>query len=295
MMRGKRGLRLMRFALFLGLLGVLGVDVGLAWIFVGALTRPPCVRPPFLPNFPPPEIVQLTPADGILLPAWYYPSQNGVAILTMGGINGAWGANLPEISPLLEAGYGVLQLGSRACATPARPVTLGAWEVRDAAAGLAFLQARAEVDPARVGVFGFSMGGAGAIRVAARETGFAAVLADGAYFNLGKDIVEPETKVSPMRKVFLFTIAGVFWLRTGINPWRISPVDDIGAISPRPVLLIYGEFEANSGWAQAQFEAAGEPKTLWIVPGGDHGQNYRVAPEEYARRVVTFFEQAFGE
>lgn len=287
--------RVLRLTLFVLLIGLVGVDVGLAWIFVGGLIRPLCAPPAFLPDFPSPEIVQLNPEDGLLLPAWYYPSQNGAAILAMGGNTGALGANLPEVAPLLEAGYGVLQLSARVCATPARPVTLGALEVRDAAAGLAFLQARAEVDPARIGVFGFSMGGAGAIRAAAREVDIAAVLAEGGYFNLGKDIVEPEAKESLVRKVFLYTIADVFWLRTGANPWQISPVDEIGAISPRPVFLIYGEFEADSGRAQAQFDAAGEPKALWIVPGGDHGQNYRVAPEEYTRRVVTFFEQTLGK
>jgi fermentation-respiration switch protein FrsA (DUF1100 family) len=163
----------------------------------------------------------------------------------------------------------------------------------DAAAGLAFLHTRAEVDPARVGIFGFSMGGAGAIRTAARYPEISAVVAEGGYFNLGRDFVEPEVDEPLVRKVFLYTIAGVFWLRTGVNPWEVSPVDDIGAISPRPVLLIYGEREAASGRAQMQLDAAGEPKALWIVPGGDHGQNHRVAPEEYARHVVEFFDSVF--
>ncbi|NUM49348.1 MAG: dienelactone hydrolase family protein, partial [Anaerolineales bacterium] len=165
----------------------------------------------------------------------------------------------------------------------------------DAAAGLAFLRTRGEVDPARVGIFGFSMGGAGAIRTAARYPEISAVLAEGGYFNLGEDFVEPDTEEPLPRKIFLYTIAGVFWLRTGVNPWEVSPVDDIGALSPRPVLLIYGEQEAASGRAQMQLDAAGEPKALWLVPGGDHGQNHRIAPEAYARRVVEFFDSALAK
>ncbi|HNB54830.1 MAG TPA: alpha/beta hydrolase, partial [Anaerolineales bacterium] len=117
----------------------------------------------------------------------------------------------------------------------------------------------------------------------------------GGFFNLGKDFVEPDGHEPLTRKVFLYTIAGVFWLRTGVNPWQVSPVDDIAGISPRPVLLIYGEQEAASGRAEMQFDAAGEPKELWIVPGGAHGQNYLVAPEEYARRVVEFFNTALAK
>lgn len=287
--------RVARLSIFSVVFLLVGVDFSAGWLFVGALIHPPCPPSSPFPAFPNPEQIQLQTDDGILLPAWYYPSQNGAAIITLGGMGGALGEALPPVEPLLAAGYGVLQIGSRACATPVRPVTLGENEIRDAAAGLAFLQARTEVDPARIGIFGFSMGGAGAIRTAARYPQISAVLAEGGYFNLGKDFVEPDGHEPLTRKVFLYTIAGVFWMRTGVNPWQVSPVDDIGEISPRPVLLIYGEHEAASGRAQMQFEAAGEPKTLWLVPGGDHGQNYRIAPEEYARRVVEFFDVALAK
>lgn len=284
--------RVARLSVFSIALFLIGVDFSAAWIYVGALIHPPCSLPTPSPNFPTPEQLQLNTEDGILIPAWYYPSRNSAAIITLGGMGGALGSALPDVEPLLETGYGVLQIGSRACATPIRPVTLGANEVYDAAAGLAFLHTRAEVDPAQIGIFGFSMGGAGAIRTAARFTQISAVLAEGGYFNLGEDFVEPGMDEPPARKLFLYTIAGVFWLRTGVNPWQVSPVTDIGRLSPRPLLLIYGEREAASGRAQLQFDAAGEPKALWIVPGGDHGQNHRVAPEIYAQRVVDFFNQS---
>jgi fermentation-respiration switch protein FrsA (DUF1100 family) len=74
-----------------------------------------------------------------------------------------------------------------------------------------------------------------------------------------------------------------------MNPWKINPIGELAKISPRPVFLIYGEGEAGSGRAQAQFEAAREPKDLWIVPGGAHGSNYAASPGEYRRRVTEFF------
>ncbi len=289
--RWGRVLRLSSFALLL--LGI-GVDVVLAWIYVGALIYPGCGAVPRFPEeFPAPQALELKTEAGLLVPAWYFPARNRAAILVLGGLGGTVGTPIPYIDPLLEAGYGVLQIGSRACATPVRPVTLGGAEVKDAAAGLAFLLTRGEVDPARIGIYGFSMGGVGAIRSAARYPEISAVLAEGGYFNLGQDMVEADEPF--FRKVFLYTVAGVFWARTGINPWEISPVDEIGCISPRPVLLIYGEDELASGRGQLQFEAAREPKELWIVPGGDHGQNYAVAPEEYVRRLMAFFDETVGK
>jgi pimeloyl-ACP methyl ester carboxylesterase len=109
---------------------------------------------------------------------------------------------------------------------------------------------------------------------------------------MGKDFVEPEQTKPLYLSIFLYTIAGFFRCEYGINPWEISPVDDLPRISPRPVLLIYGEYEIQNGHGDIQFAAAKAPKQLWIVPGGTHGTNYLIAPQEYERRVTEFFTQA---
>lgn len=287
--------RVLRLTIFSLALGALALDVGLGWLYVSALAAPGCQGTPApLAGWPAPEEVRLPLENGARLRAWYYPSTNGAAVVLLGGQGGALGNALPPAEPLLRAGYGILQLDTRACASPPTLVTLGYREAEDAAAGAAFLGGRPEVQPGRIGVFGFSMGGVAAIRAAARQPGFAAVVAEGGFFNLGADFVEPGSKQSLARRTFLYTLAGLFWLRTGANPWQISPVDDLPALAPRPVLLIYGEHEAQSGRAAVQFAAAGEPKTLWLVPGGSHGSNYAVAPAEYARRLVAFFDQALA-
>jgi pimeloyl-ACP methyl ester carboxylesterase len=210
-----------------------------------------------------------------------------MAIILLGGMRGALGGNLPPAGFLLDSGFGVLQIDSRACARPISPVTLGAAEALDAAAGMAFLKSKPDVK--QIGIFGFSMGAAAAVHAAAEHGEMAAVVAEGGYFNLGNDFVEPDRHVSPIHRVFLYTIAGMYWLQTRINPWKVSPIDDLPAISPRPVLLIYGEAEADSGRALAQFSAARAPKDLWIVTGGGHGSNYAASPEEYRFRILQFF------
>lgn len=138
------------------------------------------------------------------------------------------------------------------------------------------------------------MGGVAAIRAAAREPGFSAVIAQGGYHNLGEDFVEGDATESPplLERLFLYTVAGVFWLQTGVNPWDISPIDDLASISPRPLLMIYGEHEVAHNRAQRQYEAAQAPKTLWVVTDGHHGDYHLVAPQEYPRRLLTFFDQA---
>lgn len=272
------------------------MDFLVAWFFVGALTYPPCPNPPLIQgDYPQHQDITLTTDDDLAIRAWYYPSQNGAAIIALGGINGSLGDQLPPVRPLLNAGYGILQIDTRRCATPPAPVTLGYHELYDAAAGLKFLLSRPEVDPARIGLYGFSMGGVSAIRTAARHPEISAVIAEGGYFNLGDDFIEPESDQFFIQKIFLYSIAGMFWLRTGINPWEISPIDDISLINPTPIFLVYGEHEAQSGRAHLQFEAARQPKELWIVPDGKHGHNHLIASREYENRILDFFSLTLRE
>jgi hypothetical protein len=43
------------------------------------------------------------------------------------------------------------------------------------------------------------------------------------------------------------------------------------------------------------FAAAGEPKTIWQVPGSTHAQGLAARPEEYEQRVIDFFDRALLE
>lgn len=104
--------------LIFALLGALVVlDLALAWLYVHALTHPGCpeAKPPS-PDLPEPQVYALPTYDDLTLEAWYYPSRNGAAVVAMGGLDGSTGTPLPHIATLIEAGYGVLQIATRACA-----------------------------------------------------------------------------------------------------------------------------------------------------------------------------------
>ncbi|MBW8010896.1 MAG: prolyl oligopeptidase family serine peptidase [Chloroflexi bacterium] len=287
--------RFLKLTIFGLLAALLLLDIGAAWVYAYALTHPGCQAPSPLPgDLPAPTVIQLSTHDDLSIEAWYYASQNGAAVLALGGMNGSLGDQLPIVAPLLLEGYGVLQIEGRGCADPPGVVTLGFEEAYDVTAGLQYLLQQEEVNANRIGIIGFSMGGVAAIRSAVRNTEISAVLAEGGYANLGIDLVESDdvTSTGFFESIFLHSVALMFWLQTGVNPWDSSPVDEIALISPRPLFLIYGEYEAANGRARLQFEAALEPKTLWIVPGGDHGSNYLVAQQEYEQSVVIFFNQA---
>ncbi|KAA3644959.1 MAG: hypothetical protein DWQ07_16285 [Chloroflexi bacterium] len=285
-----------RFIFRLGfalLAAYLFLNLALAWSFSYPLTHPNCNPPTDIPsNRPQPEELEITTHDGHLLDAWYFPSGNGALVVTLPGHGGTLGLTNPDIGFLLEQGYGVLQIESRACAEPAAPVTLGYHETSDAILGLDRLLAQGEIDLHTIAIFGHSMGGVTAIRAAAQDKRFAAVIADGGFYNLGEDFVNSAT--SWWDAGLLYSVAATFWLQTGVNPWQISPIDDLPHIHPRPVFLIYGEHEIESGYGYQQYEAALQPKTLWVVPDGYHGGNQTTATEEYEQRILEFLSVSLG-
>ena len=40
------------------------------------------------------------------------------------------------------------------------------------------------------------------------------------------------------------------------------------------------------------FEAAGEPKEMWMAPGSDHAVARLDHPQEYRRRILEFFDRS---
>jgi pimeloyl-ACP methyl ester carboxylesterase len=282
--------RIIAFAFLCFFVFYISINTGLALIYAYFLTHPSCIDSPKpLPGFPPAEEYWLQTSDGLQLRAWYYPPQNGIVIITLGGQRGSLGQNLPPVTALIQSGYGVLQMDSRACAKPPSVVTLGAEEINDVNAGVAFLSSQSGVN--RVGAFGYSMGAAAVIRAAANNPDIDAVIAEGGFYNLGDDIIEPDQDKSLPLSIFLYTLAGSYWMFSGVNPWQVSPIDDLPRISPRPVFLVYGENEAASGRAEAQYAAAYQPKTIWITPGGDHGTNHLAAPQVYQDKILSYFDR----
>jgi fermentation-respiration switch protein FrsA (DUF1100 family) len=82
-------------------------------------------------------------------------------------------------------------------------------------------------------------------------------------------------------------------LRTGQHLSQSRPVDVVGQIAPRPLLIIHGaeDREVPPAHSERNYAAASAPKELWIVPGAAHAQSREVAGAEYERRVVAFFRQ----
>lgn len=283
------------------LIGLALIIVILPFILVYVNTHPP--------KYPlriPPSVfkadyddVSFTSEDGISLKGWFvkpaHPAAKAPVIIICHGV----GANKSDFTELAVAlsqrGFFVLLFDFRAHGESGdKRSSLGHHEQKDVAAALDFLRTRTEVDPKRIGIYGFSMGASTAILAAARTHAFSAVVADSAFASL-KDLARSAVTGFYHLPSFPFLHLAVLgyelYFQTAID--NISPVSVIKDLSPTPVFIIAGDGDrlipAENG--RKLFAAAKEPKELWIIPNADHGGTLAAAGSLYEKRVGEFFDK----
>jgi fermentation-respiration switch protein FrsA (DUF1100 family) len=228
---------------------------------------------------------------GQTLTGWYIPSQNGAAVLELQGHWSARDDRLPEAALLAQHGYCVMLLDPHPCLGPGVPHTMGHAEVDDVAAAIEVLRRQPEVADGRIGVHGFSIGGVIAVESAARNPQIQAVIAEGNFHDLTTNITPRGVRGNAVGELVRFFLIFFYQHYTGLHPDLVKPIESVTRISPRPLFLIAGEYEAAENRTQAQFEAAGRPKQLWIVPDVDHGGYSLRWPEMYETNIITFFNE----
>jgi fermentation-respiration switch protein FrsA (DUF1100 family) len=160
-------------------------------------------------------------------------------------------------------------------------------------AAVTFVHQTAGAD-APVALFGHSMGAATVLLAAVKIPEVSAVIAESAYTSVEDNISEGVRELTGLPP-FPFAPLIVFFgeREAGVDIRSVRPLDVVGQISPRPLLLIHGELDGlilpeNS---RRLYEAAREPKELYLVPNAGHSGFLQAAPEEYPRRILAFLEK----
>lgn len=241
------------------------------------------------------ESVAFPSRDGTLLRGWFLPGADRAAVIL---VHGLWANREQGLEPaawLNRAGYAVLLFDLRASGESAGDtVTFGYREAEDLIGAADFLARRGDVDPARIGVLGESLGAATAILAAGRSRAFAAVVADSSFTSVESMIGTSFRQVTGLPP-FPFAPL-VTWLamrETGLRPAEIAPLAAVPQVSPTPLLLIHGGSDTLIP-AQASrdlFAAAREPKELWLLDGMEHIEARFTLRSEHQRRVLGFFDR----
>ena len=237
------------------------------------------------PNY---QEVSFTTADGLALQGWHVPGKSGPTIILVHGFARDRSELLPEAHWLVEQGYSALLFDSRAQgASDGAHISLGYLEALDVRAAVGFVLKRSPEE--RIGVLGYSMGAVAAIRAAAQDRRIDAVVAVSPFASLRETMTYRLKGVRPLTDLIAWWGERI----SGLCLDALRPVDIVGALSPRPVLIIQAEADKMVPQSSGKrlYEAAAEPKELWSVPGISHVGFRQEVPDAYKRRLLGFFRQ----
>lgn len=219
--------------------------------------------------------------------AWYVPSRNGAAIIYVHG----WGASRdqawPEASDAVANGFGALLIDLPTL-DARRGVDWASRAVGAVEAGVEFLAAQPGV--LHLGGQAFSSGCAVLLQAAARDRRLAAIALLSPYAS-AREHLDYEYR--------RWGIIAQWPARAGARRagYRVEELDSRRAaamLAGRPLLVIAGSEDQiiPSAMSKALFDAAFEPKQLWLVPGAGHGDFGSLLKERYLAGLHEFFDRA---
>lgn len=236
------------------------------------------------------EDVTLRTEDGLLIRGWFAPGRAGSAVLLVHGLGGNRVELLPEAGVLQRHGHAVMLFDSRASGeSEGNLTTWGDQERLDVAAALRFLRARTGVDPARIGLYGFSVGASTVALVAAEDASVRAVALGPVWPSLDAEL-HRRFQMTHGRPAFLAAQIFRIW---GVDVDAVTPVNALPRVPPRPVLFISGTRDEDTPFAVVDGLAARVAGARrWTVPGAGHGGFFKVDPQGLDAILGGFFDRA---
>jgi fermentation-respiration switch protein FrsA (DUF1100 family) len=210
------------------------------------------------------EDVWLAAQDGAKLHGWYLPAPASArgTILHLHGNAENISTFIAAVHWLPAAGYNVLLVDYRGYGRSEGVATIDTVH-EDARLALDAALQR----PGPVFVFGQSLGGSAAVHAVAHHperARIAAVISEGAYSSYRRIAREKMNQL-------WFTWA-LQWPLSFLFSDRYAAEAAAARLAPVPLLVVHGtdDLVVAPGHARRLFEAAGEPRELWLVPGAGH-------------------------
>ena len=230
------------------------------------------------------EDVDFESADGTPLHGWFLPARAARPVGTVvfsHGNTGSLGHHIGFVMWFVEAGYHVFMYDYRGFGKSGGEVDRRGM-IEDVQAAFQYVGARRDVDAQRLVSYGHSMGGAKSITAMAeaRPEGLRAVIIDGTF-----------SSYREMARVF----AGD--LGVNLTTDRYSPIAHVAGLSPVPLLVVHGVRDEVVPIAQGRkiYEAAGNPKTLFDVADGRHGDSLARDRGAYRKKTLAWLAEVLAK
>ena len=217
------------------------------------------------------EEITITTEDGIALSAWFIPAEGTeTTVLFFHGNAGNMSHRLDSIRIFHDLGLDVLIIDYRGYgASYGRPTEKGLY--LDAEAAWRYLVEIRAADPAKIIIFGRSLGGAVAARQA-QQTRPRMLILESTFTGV-KDLAQEMFPIFPVR------------LMGRIHFSTIDRLPDFDF----PVLIIHSPDDDLIPFSHGKrlFEAAGEPKAFLAITGG-HRDGYLQSGSIYTQGLAAF-------
>lgn len=239
--------------------------------------------------------IQFKTSDNITIKGWYFQSDSvnsDKAIILCHG----WTANryetLPRVKFLVNAGYNVLTYDARACGeSEGDLISLGYYESNDLLSAIDYLKSQ-RIN--KIAADGISQGGATIVFASAKSKDLKCIIIESCFDELRNAV---NNRFSSMLHIpgaigsaLMIPIAKN---KLGVSIDEIAPVNIIGKIHI-PVFVMSGEADTRTTVEETTklFNAANEPKKLWLVPSAGHVDLYRLNTIEYEKKVLEFLSDS---
>jgi len=244
--------------------------------------------------------VVLNSFDNTQLKGLYLPSRNGAAVIVQHGYGNHAGSVLHIANMLYQQGYGVLTMDLRTHGrSEGELVTFGRDEAKDMQYAFDYLVAREDVNPEKIGIYGWSLGGATVLIHGANNPGVKAVVADSPFDAINYENMKEFIDLPwPMPSIVRFFTS----VRSGVDFDKDSPMTNISAYRTKPLfIMIAGKdtvVDHNSGERIVTAINAMETTTertkdliIWREPNYKHVRFSFNAPEKFSKDVGAFFKK----
>lgn len=243
------------------------------------------------------ETFHVQAEDGIAIEGWFVPARQASSSTVV--VLHGWGATRSDVistTLFLADRFNVAYFDFRNHGkSGGKKTSLTCLEIRDFEAVVRYLKKEKPAQSAKLGALGFSMGGSVALSGAAKLPEILAVAAESPFASFNATVDRYARMFYHAPRFIAVPVMLLFVrLRLGVDPERCSPIHHVAKIAPRPVLIVQGDSDPRMPVSEGRslYEAAGEPKELWIVQGMDHIGAREIDAQVYERRIGEFFGKA---
>jgi dienelactone hydrolase len=241
------------------------------------------------------ESVTIPVADGVSLAGWFIAptAEHGATVLLLHGGGGNRMGTMWHAEQLIRAGYGVLMYDQRAVGESGGDQQTSGWlDAADMPYILDFVSAQEGVNPQRIGGVGLSLGAHILLIAAPDNLRLAALWLDGLQAGGIEDLPPNESA----RDGFEYVMSQMMLT---MMDWQIpaTPPPSVHAllpeVAPRPMMIVVTgldeyEYRINEGYTSL----LGDNAEQWVIEDAGHTGGPSVVPDEYAARMIAFFEAA---